>query len=311
MFNEAKTRFQEMRRRVPLLYIVMMVLTGMSIGAITALSKTSVTNTVIEVVVVFISGSAGLYLLNRQALETEGTAISAIGGIGVLFLLSFWLSFLVLNLASPHRTLYAPWSDETSLAENLALVEVRGHLARLGVDPDVATRLGEVGGVLSPVAAGACLAGGDPRDFARMASRLYQKAVSGECFADKTTVEAASFLEADFKRVLSTELRETAVGHPEFDAASAALLALAVRAPDLANAERLSCVHPDMPDTDAITLTRRVTLCRDASTVRRLHMVREHAEAFQAVWGDPVAVETVRTGIVMETLRNESTDTDP
>jgi len=107
MFQQAKTRFKEMRRRVPLLYVCMMVLTGMSIGAITALSKTSVTNTLIEVVVVFISGSAGLYFLNRENLETEGAAISAIGGVGILFLLSFWLAFLVLDLASPQRTLYA------------------------------------------------------------------------------------------------------------------------------------------------------------------------------------------------------------
>ena len=311
MFQQAKTRFKEMRRRVPLLYVCMMVLTGMSIGAITALSKTSVTNTLIEVVVVFISGSAGLYFLNRENLETEGAAISAIGGVGILFLLSFWLAFLVLDLASPQRTLYAPWSNDKTLAENLALVESRGHLARLGVDPDVVARPGEVEGALPPAAAGDCLAEGDARGFARMASRLYSQAIRDECYEELTTVRAASFLEADFKRVLSGELRENTAEHTQFDAASAALLALAAREPDLARAGRLTCGSPEMPDPDAITLARRVALCRDAPTVRRLHLIRDHAAAFQDVWGDPVAVETVRTGIVMETLRNDGTDTDP
>jgi hypothetical protein len=112
----------------------------------------------------------------------------------------------------------------------------------------------------------------------------------------------------DFQRLLAGDNAVGAAGGPDFDAASAALLALVGRAPDLAVAERLACA---VAAADAEVLAQRVTLCREEPARRRLHLVRAHAEAFQSIWTDPVTVETVRTGIVMETLRNEGTDTGP
>ena len=80
--------------KIPITYLGMMIAAGLTIGAITGLSNTSVSGALIELVVTFVAGSAGIYFISRDTIRKEANSLRIIGWVGLAFLSSFWIAYI-------------------------------------------------------------------------------------------------------------------------------------------------------------------------------------------------------------------------
>lgn len=310
----AGTTANQPRQRVVLtltsLYYLMMAMLGATIGAIAGLSNTSVTNTLMELIASVVAGSAGLYFLNRKALRQEADALWRIGLLGVLFIATFWIAYVVAADYRYSGPAYYKWQASAPLYRNVALAEIYGHARKLGIaDTDLATALAVA--VPPSGAAQVC----DPlREDPSVVSSLGRTAYKGVANQsdDPELSPLAKYISARFN----------AIGHPltggHPDAATAAarlrdqavvtLLLLIRQHRILAEPARLAC-GSNLDTNTCLDATRfqgmLATCMNDVDLFDLLVTMRMHAREFQAIWGVEVSTQPAKARYTFETSRRD------
>ena len=313
MANSGTTVNQPRQRAVltlTSLYYLMMAILGATIGAIAGLSNTSVTNTLMELIASVVAGSAGLYFLNRKALRQEADALWRIGLLGVLFMATFWIAYVV---AADYRyggPVYYKWQASAPLYRNVALAEIYGHARKLGIaDADLARALAFE--VPPSGAAQACdLLREDPSVVSRLGRTTYKGVAKQSDDAELSPL--ARYISARFDAIgypLTGSHPDAATTAVRLrDQAVATLLLLIRQHRILAEPARLAC--GSNPDTntcrDATGFQGMLSTClKDVDLVDVLATMRMHASAFHAIWGVEVSTQPAKARYTFETSRRE------
>lgn len=275
-------------RPVPASYGLMMLLIGAVIGAVAALSKTSVSNTLIESLIVFISGSAGLYLLNRDNSKSGFQILRSIGTLGIFFVVSVVGVFAVLRyFESPS---FYEWDNNLTSSENLAAAEIRGHFANLGIrwDEHTGSILHNASIVMQSSAILSCLKNGlSDAEYTSNVSKIYKHKLACKKSHPDAVEGALKFVSASFSDAhdkINTSDRALAAN--ELSNISAALLYLSHTVSEIAIPTAPGCaITTDETQAAAMALLERMDLCSKTESMRLLETVRSHASSYSEIWG--------------------------
>lgn len=271
-------------------YLLMMVSAGLTIGAIAGLSNTSVTNTLLELILPFAAGSAGIYILNRETLRKEAKALPVIGVVGVSFFLAFWAAFLPASWYRYHAAGHHEWDAALSAEENFARAEVFAHAHALGMSRRT---------VADALAAQAAKSGGtgscpflaeNPPSLSATITQIYGP-LSGVGRLGREATGAAAYLHNRFEPLApalkddDADKRTRAMA--EFDAALKMLLALSRDHADIARPSTALCLSQDRDPAVCAgirSFEQHLNACADSAAAVVLLAARAHARAFEAIW---------------------------
>ena len=294
------------------LYYVMMVMIGMTIGAIAGLSSTSVTNTLLQLVAPVAAGSVGLYFIDRKT-QREVDALSRIGLLGVLFVAAAWGAYAV-AVNYRYDTAHYDWDHETkSLYDNIALAELYGHARNLGIaDADLQTALVKHRREVAPANL-LSTRNTQPCELLREDAKVVGNVVSAayDAVEKRAGLDARLKLNAEAIRVrfsaMSNRLNDDApdssfVRERMREQAVASLLLLTVNDGRLAKpAEAANCASsPDDLCEAARRMQRMLETCTDIGLVDALATLRAHAGAFSSVWRQAASTKPPKGKYVLE-----------
>ncbi len=299
---------------MPRSYLSMMVLTGLSIGAITGLSNTSVSNTILELILAFASGSAGIYILNSKMTKTETNLLGSVGVVGIFFLASFWAGYLPTTLHRYPGPQYYKWNSSLLLADNFALAEIYAHGQNLGMsDKDLersirAEKLQQPATTGSSNAMNCPLLSADPQAATQRIEKIYT-AVQSNTGVGAVAKPAAQYISARF-RELDRDLGKQdatakAIALISFDRAIATLLTIGRDQSEIRTPSDVLCLASGK-STDtagacvlAIDLQQQMKSCV-SPMVDLLLTARAHARAYATIWKQPVSTAPAKSEWTLE-----------
>ncbi|MEA2880427.1 MAG: hypothetical protein QOF14_5623 [Hyphomicrobiales bacterium] len=281
-------------------YVLMMMAAGATIGAVAGLSNTSVSNTLIQLVLTFVSGSAGLYYIKRDTLRKEATATHAIGLIGILFLASFWISYIPTSCYRYKGEAFYAWKKNLSFEQNVALAEIHGHAQKLGMSVNDFSASLTAG--LSK--GGTCaLLTEDPVLVSSDIERVYGELSKQLTVSDRAR-SASDYIQKQF-RYIKAELQERdadrkSAAKAQFESAILALVALGrdqgeIRSPFSAPG---ATPAPQL----ARDVGEKIQTCEKSPLLNTLVTIRGHARAYEAIWKQPVSTKPSKSVGTLESL---------
>lgn len=279
----------------------MMAAVALTIGAIAGLSNTSVSNTLVELILGYIAGSAGLYFISSKVLK-EPHILSLIGYVGVVFLVAFWVAYIPTSLyRSGGSTGYA-WHDDATTDVNLAAAEIIGHARSLGIE--IASLRPTLDALVGAPSSSCGLARNDAREWAPLLGDVFEHVA--QCTPPgSTTSAAATYLSSAF-RAARVDLRSDDVtfiarGQANYATGVSTLLDIArldesIRSPTIVVGPACEALGAD-PTVRATAIGNAtliegvITDCGNAPLTDFLLNARAHARAYEAIWEAPAGTD--------------------
>ncbi|MCP4183580.1 MAG: hypothetical protein GY761_09720 [Hyphomicrobiales bacterium] len=211
---------------------------------------------------------------------------SAIGWIGILFLASFWIAFVILDWAATPQKNFFNWDKNASSQINLIRAEMEKHLEKLGIDPSRAEYIlsSESKLELDAGAFAQCLLDGEPlnRYSGNIATAFSNIAQCGA--GTPASRAAASYLDKLFG-LLKNRPSINSADIVDFNRAALVFRAAMEATPDLIGPNILKCEKLNGKNVEAIILlNKRITQCHKDNGSVALRLVRSHAAGFHDIW---------------------------
>jgi hypothetical protein len=284
--------------QISIAYILMMVTAGLTIGAITGLSNTSVTNTLLELILPFAAGSAGIYFLNQDTLRKEANALSVIGVVGVCFFVAFWTAYFPAAWYRHDAGEHFAWDAALPHEENFARAELFGHAQALAISRGAVAKAlntrpsNRTGNDACPFLSD------DPKIVSQRFIGIFEPLTNAPSITSPVA-ELVAYLNARFAK-LAADLppaagnRDAEKNNPaiiEFNAAIAELFLLSRNHPKIARPSTELC-QPRNIDSSACVVVERfeqdLRRCANSVSTDMLLTARAHARAFQSIWNRSV-----------------------
>jgi len=112
-------------------YVLMLILFGITVGFISALSKTSVSNVVLQLFVGMLASGAGIHFLGLKT-ESDRSKLELLGLSGLLLLISYWIAFSLMRTYLVDRTNSLYQSVQT-IDDKVILYQIEAHIKNLGI----------------------------------------------------------------------------------------------------------------------------------------------------------------------------------
>jgi hypothetical protein len=273
-------------------YILMMMAAGATIGAVAGLSNTSVSNTLIQLILTFVSGSAGLYYLKRDTLRKEASAMHAIGLIGIFFLGSFWLSYIPSSLYRYKGDQFYPWRPTLSLELNIALAEIHGHAQKLGISADDIDRA-----LIANLSKGSSTCGlleEDPLLASRDIAKVYGELSKGLQISEPAKL-ASEYISKQFdyisRELQGSDVDRKTAARASFKSAILALVAVSSDQSEVRNPSSRIVASATLSPQLAKDISEKIENCEKSPLMGPLLTIRAHAGAYAAIWKQSVSTK--------------------